>query len=67
MSAIGSVGAQAVATQMTQQAQRVSDPDHDGDNDAGVSAAKEAAEGGTHGPAVKLTLSAAAQSIVAGQ
>jgi len=42
------------------------DPDHDGDNDAGKSAASEAAES-SRGPATRVTLSPTAQALMNAQ
>jgi len=40
------------------------DPDHDGDNDTGVSAATEASRKSSFGPAANVTLSPAAQALL---
>lgn len=63
MTSISSVSASAALPPVAAQA-RV-DRDHDGDNDAGKSAASEASESkGSFGPATTVTLSAAAQAMM---
>jgi hypothetical protein len=63
MSSISGVAAQQILK--TQSTSQVSDPDGDGDNDAGVSAAQEASES-SFGPATNISLSPAAQALVQG-
>ncbi len=62
MTSISSVGAYAPA--QATHAVAPSDPDHDGDNDAGKNATAEASE---RGPATQVTLSPQAQALLNAQ
>ena len=63
MTGISSISAYTPTSQT--QAVGASDPDQDGDNDAGKSAAAEAGE--SRGPATTVTLSPQAQALLASQ